>query len=225
LGTIGGFYGKPQSLIYNKPLDPSATLPFTAGHRHSCSVWGQGAPVCWGDNLYGQLGGPLEPIVPVPQTGVSLPGVAVQLVSGMRHSCAMLLNGQVLCWGEGGYGQLGHGSDTDSKTPVQTAIPASTVLGIAAGGAHGCLRTWAGEVHCWGLNGRGQLGVGSHTQSNMPMPVPLQGIVDIAAGAEHTCAVLSDGTVWCWGANDLGQLGLGFAGQDQLSPVQVTGLP
>src|SRR6266446_1181073 len=81
-----------------------------------------------------------------------------------------------------------------------------------------------GTVWAWGLNGSGQLGNGTFTNSNTPAQVSgLSGVTAIAGGAEHSLALKSDGTVWAWGYNALGQLGNGtFTGSN--TPVQVSGL-
>jgi hypothetical protein len=74
-------------------------------------------------------------------------------------------------------------------------------------------------VSCWGYNEVGALGVGSITNSNVPLAVPgLTGVVDIRAGGYHTCALLGDGTARCWGYNPFGQVGNGGY-VNQLTPV------
>jgi len=73
------------------------------------------------------------------------------------------------------------------------------------------------------LNGSGQLGNGTFTNSNTPAQVSgLSGVTAIAGGAEHSLALKSDGTVWAWGNNALGQLGNGTF-TDSNTPVQVLG--
>ena len=43
---------------------------------------------------------------------------AVQVAAGLYHTCALLSDGGVRCWGEGGNGRLGDGSTTDRTAPV-----------------------------------------------------------------------------------------------------------
>ena len=77
-----------------------------------------------------------------------------------------------------------------------------------------CTRTWitkaAGTVWSSGLNSYGQLGDGTHTDSNMLVQAKgLEGVTSVAAGVEHTAAVGKDGSLWLWGRNSRGQLGDG----------------
>jgi alpha-tubulin suppressor-like RCC1 family protein len=57
---------------------------------------------------------------------------AVQVVAGFAHTCALLSNGSMRCWGDNSYGQLGNGTTIDALTP--TPVPGFTnVSSIAAG--------------------------------------------------------------------------------------------
>ena len=77
-------------------------------------------------------------------------------------------------------------------------------------------------MYCWGLNGDGQLGDGTNTNSNVPRDTNLPAEA-VAAGAKHTCALLN-GDVYCWGNNNYGQLGDGDTSDSDV-PEAVVGLP
>lgn len=98
---------------------------------------------------------------------------------------------------------------------------------ISAGESHTCALLDSGGVHCWGDNGRGQLGNGaSGTGQESSEAVRVLGLntaMHIAAGREHNCAALKDGQVYCWGYNFRGQLGNGNT-TTQAAPVPVTGI-
>ncbi|MDY0003016.1 MAG: protein kinase [Polyangia bacterium] len=81
-----------------------------------------------------------------------------------------------------------------------------------------------GEVHCWGRNNYGQLGVGDTDARNRPSQVKgLEGVRQVTTGGRHSCAIGADGLVHCWGRNGSGQLGDGTS-TDRLIPVKVKGL-
>ena len=139
-----------------------------------------------------------------------------------RHTCVVLSNGTVSCWGDNGFGDLGNGTTTDSTTPVPVKDIGGTgllsnVSSVAVGLSHTCALLTTGAVDCWGLNSSGQLGNNATTASSIPVPVfavgstssasLLSGVTAIAAGANHNCALLATGNVDCWGGNSSGQIG------------------
>lgn len=82
---------------------------------------------------------------------------------------------------------------------------------VAAGNNHSCAIA-RGKAYCWGRNESGQLGDGTTTASQRPVPVvrtAMSGqVTDISVGFAHTCAI-ADATVYCWGNNNDGRLGNG----------------
>jgi len=89
---------------------------------------------------------------------------ATQIVAGWRHSCALLGNGEVRCWGRNMFGQLGLGhihdiGDDPGETPKRVQIDGSAVM-IAAGGEFACALMDNDALRCWGENESGQLGLG-----------------------------------------------------------------
>ena len=116
------------------PKDQAATSRFledvvqvSAGAEHTCAVTKDGEAVCWGNGGNGRLGkgGVGNSFVPVKVLAVDgssqsrnfLTGVQ-QIATGDAHSCALLENGQAVCWGSGGNGRLGTGSVQTSFVPV-----------------------------------------------------------------------------------------------------------
>jgi len=148
---------------------------------------------------------------------------AGQLDAGRDHSCALLPDARVRCWGFSGNGQLGYGNtDTigDDETPGSVA-PVDlgsnlTARAITAGGSHTCALLDGGNVRCWGYSATGQLGYGNTRTIGDDETPGAAGPVDvgmnrtataIAAGRFHTCAVLNLGDVRCWGYAGNGRLG------------------
>lgn len=165
--------------------------------------------------------------------------VDVQAVSaGPEHTCSLMSDGSVRCWGRNHDGQLGDASTTDTLTPLTvcadsacatlltstTAISTGGASGFGHGG-HTCAIV-GGGLKCWGRNAEGQLGIGaSGGHSTIPVePIGLDtGVTSVTLGDGHTCARVSSGGVKCWGNNLRGQLGDGTS-NDRNEPVDVTGL-
>jgi alpha-tubulin suppressor-like RCC1 family protein len=167
-------------------------------------------------------GSPVEPASPSAPVGTIQPSAApfvgaTALAAGGGHSCAIVADGRVACWG-GINGVVMYG-------PRAVTVPTLTdITALAAGGAHSCAVVAGGRVTCWGYNYSGQLGDG--TTENRSNPVAVNGVagaVDVAAGSAHTCALVAGGGVQCWGLNEFGQLGDGTT-TNRSSPVTVRGL-
>lgn len=147
----------------------------------------------------------------------------VSIAAGNHHTCGVLKDQTVMCWGDNTYGQLGDGTTTSSRVPV-VAPGLSNVRSISARGLHTCAVLWNGTARCWGSNGRGQLGDGTSTDRYLPVVVSgLNSVRSIFASLQHTCAVMEDNTASCWGSNDRGQLGDGTTVSSSL-PLVVSGL-
>lgn len=149
----------------------------------------------------------------------------IAISAGGTHVCALLQNGEVMCWGDNTSGQLGDGTYTPHSAPVKVTNLADATA-IAAGGQHTCAITKNNGVQCWGYNRYGQLGDGTKTMSNIPVSVRglSHPIVSIAAGIDHTCAITSEGNVKCWGKNLSGRLGDGSNSLHSTTPVDVINL-
>ncbi|WP_249755606.1 InlB B-repeat-containing protein [Microvenator marinus] len=139
---------------------------------------------------------------------------------GAGPVCA-ISSGNVYCWGDNNYGQLGTGDFISSHTTPRQVLGMNNVISISAG-VFACAVKSDGTVWCWGLNTYGQLGDGTTSSSNVPVQVVgLNNVVEVGTGEFHTCALKGDGTVWCWGRNQYGQTG---TGAPSLVPVQVPGV-
>ena len=212
----------------------------TGGGFHSCARFPDGTLRCWGRNLEGQLGNPAMTDwmsgTPVPVTDIT---TATAVTAGAYHTCALLQNGTVRCWGLNDFGQLGNGVRDSPPTPNRTPAAVSGItnaIAISAGGWHTCALLQNGTVRCWGRNDYGAVGDGAIiTPQTRPQPIPrpvpspaeVMGIataVAIKAGIFDTCALLQDGTMRCWGWNDFLQLGDPAAINASSTPVTVPGI-
>ncbi len=198
----------------------------TAGSSHVCTLLDGGEARCFGNNGLGQLGNGTIVNRSIPVTVVGLEGVydPVDVVStGSWHTCVLLSNGLVVCWGRNNVGQLGDGTTDNRSNPVEIS-GLSNVKSLTAGDLHTCALLANGTVRCWGGNNAGQLG--DNTTVDKTTPVSVYGLNEVkalAAGGSHTCALLNNSTVKCWGRNSSGQLGDGTT-DDKTTPVSVTGL-
>ena len=80
----------------------------------------------------------------------------------------------------------------------------------ACGSDHTVVVSDDGEVHSFGYNRNGQLGLGHKNNVSLPTPIPnLPKIMEISCGYEFTVCIDNEGGLWSFGFNDRGQLGTG----------------
>lgn len=208
------------------------------GYEHSCGVRYDGAVKCWGANNLGQLGqgdtdnrgdGAAELGADLPAVDLGTGRTALTVAAAFFHTCALLDNHSVKCWGNNGDGQLGLG-DVNSRgdgpgemgdnLPTVDLGTGRTAVSLSAGGGHTCAVLDDASLKCWGYNQYAQLGQpntanqgdGANEMGNNLPAVDLgtgHTVLTVSAGGGHTCAILDDKSVKCWGHNTDGQLGLG----------------
>jgi alpha-tubulin suppressor-like RCC1 family protein len=219
-GQLGDGSTKSSATSVVFTLGTSA-VSVVAGCDHTCALTVAGTVYCSGDNASGDLGDGSTTTASTAVFVTDLGFVAIAIAAGDVHTCALLANGGVECWGNNGAGQLGDGTTANAST-AQPVSGLSGAVGIAAGSEHTCAVTSAGTVWCWGQNSYGQVGNTSVTSStSTPVEVTgLSGAVSVTAGARHTCALTEAGAVWCWGYGADGELGDGSTASSG-TPVEI----
>ena len=212
-----------------------------------CVLDGTGGVECWGAGASGQnghdsVGNALNPVAVCTATScTSTLGAVTAVAAGGTHTCALMADSTVNCWGDNTNGELGNLpalASSQLAVSVCNVLDCSTnltgVKAIAAGPSHNCvIFMGADTLLCWGLSTNGRVGSGDSVTYKQPTSVCKTGSVSggdctsfnsavaVTAGGAHSCALIADGTVWCWGSDSSGQLGNGSTTADQLNPVQV----
>ena len=198
----------------------------TAGSAHTCALLASQDVICWGFGTNGVLGyGNTDNVgttnVPSAVGPVPVGGAVQAIAAGVSHTCALLTNRQLRCWGSGLFGALGYGNtddvgDDERPSDVGSVSVGDTVQQVALGTGHTCALVSDGQVRCWGSATFGQLGYGNTNDlgdDELPSSVGVVSVggrvAQISAGNAHTCALLANGDVKCWGISTHGQLGYG----------------
>ena len=166
---------------------------------------------------------------------------AKQVACGFYHTCALLDNDLIKCWGQGQYAQLGNGNTYaigdhswemgDTLNYVDLGF-GRTVKQLAVGSWHSCALLDDETIKCWGSGGYGQLGnemseeigdnVGEMGNNLKAIDLGTERVAkQVASGGFHSCALLGDDSIKCWGSGVYGSLGLGSEQNYGLGPNEM----
>ena len=189
---------------------------------HNCAILDNGSLVCWGQNGQGELG-----VGNSTNTGnwryspnlvdLGTTRKVVDVAVGVAHTCAILDNGSLYCWGRNNYGQIGIGTNSPSTsvlTPSYVNLGVGrTAVAVEASNMNTCAILDNGSASCWGRNHVGQLGLGTTTAiENSPKHMLLPAgrtVTSLALQVITICATYDNGSVACTGGDGNGQLGNG----------------
>lgn len=198
-----GFLGAPgirsdAPVRLNTVAAPPA-IALAAGGSHFCILTEAGTAWCWGWNSGGQVG-PVSPTrsTEAPQR-VSLPGAVRQLALGTLHSCALLADGDVWCWGAAMDRVAGDRATPPLGQPRRMDLP-GPAISLGSGGGHSCALLQDASLWCWG---RGDFLSMARTGSVLT-PTRIATSVragDWGLGAAVTCVRTPPRELQCWGDN------------------------
>ncbi len=117
-GQLGD--GTTSSRFLPAPANVTNVASVSMGEGHVCVVTTQGAVLCVGWNQYGQLGNgtTAPPYQPTTSWQEVIQSEVSAVACGTSHTCALMTNGRVQCWGYNASGQLGDGTTTNRDAPV-----------------------------------------------------------------------------------------------------------
>lgn len=207
----------------------------SVGWNHVCAILDNSTLKCWGQATFDQLG--YGDMVTrgddANEMGDNLPAVDLGtgrtpklVTAGGLHTCVILDDDSVKCFGRNFSGQLGlgsnfYGGETGDMLATVDLGTGRTALSLACSANTTCALLDNGSVKCWGDNSRGQIGTGDTTgygddPGEMGDNLPA---IDLGTGRtaqaishtlEHICAILDDDSLKCWGGNlNTGALGIG----------------
>lgn len=221
-GSTAAEVTSPQPIPWPQPMQSVAT-----GINSACALTTTGAVLCWGRNVYGEVGNGTQTQQPTPVVTIAS-GMTALGIGYTEHMCAIASDGSLWCWGSDVTGESGGPASAPGSvlTPQKVAGLGLPVIAVSVGDGDTCAITSDTALWCWGDNLYGQLGyaTGAIDWSTTPQQVTAigTGVVKVAVGFSQTCAVKSDGTLWCWGDNSYGELGLPDAGAGTGTPTRVT---
>ncbi len=127
----------------------------------------------------------------------------VSVGAGEAHTCGLLSDGTVRCWGANDAFQTGSGGTDNVPTPRAVA-GLTGVRQLSVGNRHSCALLAAqggraASVRCWGENTSGELGDGTTTNRATPVRAEGAGTAHVMAGFRSSCSLDAGGNAICWG--------------------------
>jgi len=171
----------------------------------------------WGHNADRELGlgNATSPIL----TATDMPTnfTKVQGCHNELSAIGLLSDGTVWSWGQANRGTLGDGNSTSSWISAfhdPTQVPSlSGIVDIEAGSGGSMFAIdSSGNLHAWGFNFDGELGLGDNTTPHFSHSITATNVAKVFSGPDATYLLKTDGTLQSTGGGVWGQQGTGAVG-------------
>lgn len=175
---------------------PGRVVTGEANHNVVCYLLDSAEVYCFGGNKFGQLGQADLSLLSYDSFLIALPLPAQKVDPGDQRACALLVNGEVWCWGSNDGDILGVPWADLPYSPVPLHVPELPVakdLFVEGGGA--CILDTSDLAHCWGT----------------AYPIPDEGtwpprpwrpeltFKKLAVGWESVCGITMEDRLFCQG--------------------------
>lgn len=182
---------------------------------HSCAIDTIGRLWCFGDNRFGQalLGRNAPDTVVATQNSLAVDGTPTTFVDvavGQDHTCVVLGDRTLRCWGRDDVGQTGRGVPSVGApvepSPVYHADGEVTdVSRVYASRDESCALTNTSELWCWGFNRHQSISTPGVQAAAIRIA---SGVTSVMMFWQSLCWTV-EGQTWCRGLREDGQLGSG----------------
>jgi alpha-tubulin suppressor-like RCC1 family protein len=210
-----------------QPITALGTVSAAAGAGgHTVWVTSKGIKAC-GEDQFGQLGNSKSASSDNP-VGVKVISAAnvMSLYADYGTTAALMDDGTLYMWGNGGEGQLGRGSLANSNVPVQVplgqAVTAFNLGGNTGSDGTAFATVASGHVKVWGSDDAGQACNGSKaTAITSPSTLGFPDTDTFVSGGATSYIIDASDTLSSCGAAKEGAAGNGATSGDVLTPFQV----
>ncbi len=202
---------------------PEPVVDVSVSVYHACALGSSGSVYCWGAQEAGRLGDGVDALTetarPVrallPRPAIKIASAAGDAELGGHHTCAILDDCSLACWGNNAFGQLGMGERSRAVTPPRV-IPSLTVRDVATTELMTIALGTDGNVYTFGGNSHGLVDPRRSRSEVVASPqrldlAGLQNVRAVAGGGGSVCALRADGVATCWSSRRTADTSFTFA--------------
>ena len=214
-GNIDSYYSSEPTIVEGLPSNDGA-VQVEVGDYVGCTVLESGRLYCWGRGGY--VGdGTNEDRAVATEVVTDKNNVKVsKVVVGQTHTCALISNGSVMCWGLENEGKLGDGVERGTQYAYVANTPNYTIpipdgrqaVDIGVDTSSTCAVLDNGSISCWGRASYTLLGsnIGNQPSTGYSFGNGITVVSITSYGGSQSgrvsgmCVILSDDSMACWHA-------------------------